>query len=143
MIGGSEASTTAGHDLAPLEHVAADQVADDADRQHHLVRRVEIRQRIQERAPAHGEGEDRRGDDARHRHRDEDPPQHLQIAGAVDQRRLVQLLRDGAEIADHDPGAERHRQRRIKQHQAPDAVDQAEQADDLEQRHEQQRGRDQ
>ena len=53
------------HDLAPLEHVAADQVADDADGQHHLVGRVEIGQRIEEAAPAHREGEDRRRDDAR------------------------------------------------------------------------------
>ena len=61
-----------------------------------------------------------------HRDRDEDLEQHLQVARAVDQRRLVQLLGDGAEIADHDPGAERHRQRRVQQHQAPVAVDQAE-----------------
>src|SRR6185437_1412819 len=46
------------HDLAPLEHVAADQVADDADGEHHLVGRVEIRQWIQEGSPAHRESED-------------------------------------------------------------------------------------
>src|ERR1035437_6639248 len=63
-----------GHDLAPLEHVAADKVADDADRQYHLVGRVEIGQRIEEAAPADSKGEDRRRDDAGHRHGDEYPP---------------------------------------------------------------------
>src|SRR5947209_6319463 len=42
----------AGHDLAPLEHVAADQVTDDADRQHHLIAGVEIGHRVEELAPA-------------------------------------------------------------------------------------------
>src|SRR6185312_6955293 len=44
-----------GHDLAPLEHVAADQVGDDADGQNHLVGRIQVCQRIQERTPADGE----------------------------------------------------------------------------------------
>src|SRR3984885_6464338 len=126
-----------GHDLAPLEHIAADQVADDADGQHHLAGGIEISQRIEEASPAYGEGEDRRGDQARHRDRNENLEQHLQIARAIDQRGLIQFLRDRAEVADHDPGTEGHREGRIQQYQAPEAVDQAHPPDDLKQRQEQ------
>ena len=129
----------AGHQHAPLVDVAADQAGHGADGEHLLVRRIEERHRIDEGRPRHGEGEDRRGDDAGQRHRDEDLEQHLHVAGAVDQRRLVELLGDRLEIADHDPGAERHRQRRIDQHHAPIGIEQADRLDDLEQRNEQQR----
>src|SRR5665213_3571537 len=63
------------------------------------------------------------------------------MTGAVDQRGLVELLRDRLEIPDHDPGAERHRQRRIDQHHAPIGIEQADRFDDLEHRDEQQRVR--
>ena len=143
------AQQRAGHDLPPVEHVALDQRRDDADRQHQLVGRGGERERIEELRPGHGEGEDRRGDDAGQRHRDEDLGQRLDPAGAVDQRRLVELLRDRGEVADHDPGAERHRQRRIEDQQHPPAIDQldagplVEDREHLEQRDEQQRLRDQ
>src|SRR5882762_6168091 len=98
-----------GHDLAPVEHVALDERADDSRRQHHLVDRGGEGHRVEEIGPRHGEREDGRGDDPGQGDRQEDPGEHLEIARAVDQRRLVELLRDAGEIADHDPGAERHR----------------------------------
>ncbi len=63
------------------------------------------------------------------------------MPGAVDERGLVELLRDRLEVSDHDPGAERHRQGRIDQHHTPIGVEQAEPAHDLEQRNEEQRVR--
>src|SRR5882757_10262940 len=107
----------AGHDLTPVEDVALDQGGDDADRQHQLIGRGGEHQRIEELGPGDGEGEDRRGDQAGQCDRDEDTRQRLEPARAVDDRGLIQFLRDRGEIADHDPGTERHRQRRIDDQQ--------------------------
>src|SRR4051794_11848307 len=54
----------AGHQLAPGEGVAADELGDDADGQRHLVRAGDEGGRVDESGPGHGEGEDRCGDDA-------------------------------------------------------------------------------
>ena len=145
ISGGAAPEQRAGHDLAPVEHVALDQRGDDADRQHQLVRRGGEGERIEELRPGHREGEDGRRDQARQRHRDEHPEQDLPVVRAVHQRRLVELLRDRGEVADHDPGAERHRQRRIEDQQHPPSVDEldvgpfVEHREHLEQRDEQQR----
>src|SRR5882672_5727659 len=66
-----------GHDLAPVEHVALDEGGDDSRRQHHLVDRGGERHRVEEVGPGHGEREDRRGDDAGQRNRQENPGEHL------------------------------------------------------------------
>jgi len=126
------------HQHAPLVHVGLDQAGHGADGEHLLVGAEQKRDRIDERGPGDGEREDRRRDDAGQRHRDEYFREDLHVAGAVDQRRFVELLRDRLEIADHDPGAERHGERRIDQDHAPIRVQQAEPAHDLEQRDEQQ-----
>ena len=75
--------------------------SDDEDRHHKLVFRCREGERIEEVRPGNRKGENRRGDDPGQRHRDEHLRQDLQIAGAVDQRRLVELLRDAGEISDH------------------------------------------
>ena len=112
---------------------------------HQLVGRGGERERIEELRPAHREGKDRCGDHAGQRDRDEDLGQRLHPSRAIDQRRLVELLRDRGEVADHDPGANGHRQRRIDDQQHPPAVDElnagplVEHRKHLEQRQEQQR----
>src|SRR3712207_9001726 len=55
------------------------------------------RQGIEELRPGYREGEDRGRDDARQGDRDEDLGEHLEPAGAVDERRLVELLRRSEE----------------------------------------------
>src|SRR5262249_59993717 len=82
------------------------------------------------------------GDDTRQRNWNEYLEQHLNMPCAVDQCRLVEFLRDRLEISDHDPGAEGNRQRWIDQHHAPIGVEKTEAPDDLEQRNEEQRVRD-
>src|SRR5262245_39593913 len=138
-----------GHDLTPVEHVALDQRRDDADRQHELVGRGGEGEGIKKLRPRNGEGENGRGDEARQRDGYEHARENLPIVRAVHQRCLVELLGDRGEVSDHDPGAERHRQRRIKQPQHPPAIDRldagvfVDQREHLEQRDEQQRFRDQ
>ncbi|GCC45215.1 hypothetical protein chiPu_0029439, partial [Chiloscyllium punctatum] len=138
----------AGHDLSPVEDVAFDQGGDDADRQYELIRRGREHQRIEELGPGNREGKDRGRDQAWQGDRDEDPGQRLEPARAIDDRGFVELLRDRGEIADHDPGAERHRQRRIDEQQHVPAIDEldaspvAEHGEHLEQRDEQQAVRD-
>src|SRR5215207_6769956 len=88
------AEQRAGHDLTPVEDVALDQGRDDADGQHQLGGRGGEGQGIEELRPRHREAEDRRGDDAGQRHRDEDLGQRLDPGRAVDQGSLVQFLRD-------------------------------------------------
>jgi ABC-type maltose transport system permease subunit len=113
----------AGHQHSPFIDVATDQAGHGANGKDLLVGRVKESHRIDEGRPRHGEGEDHRRDDSGQRHRDEYLEQHLHVAGAVDQRRLIQFFRDRLEIADHDPGAERHRQSRIDQHHAPIGIE--------------------
>src|SRR5579885_1043583 len=101
--GRGRADQRAGHDLPPIVDIALDERRDDADRQYELIRRCREGERVEEIRPGHGEGENRRGDDSGQRHRDEDLGQHLDVAGAVDEGRLVELLRNAGEIADQDP----------------------------------------
>ena len=114
----------AGHDLAPLEDVAADQVGDDADCQHQSGRSsVEIRQRIQKCAPATVKAKIvaammpgiATGMKIRH---------SICRPAAPSISAASSSSLGSSEVADHDPGAERHRQRRIREHQAPEIVDQ-------------------
>ena len=65
-------------------------------------------------------------DQAGHRERQRDPPQDLQPRRAVDQRAFLQLVGDRLEIADQQPGAERHQEGRIHQDQRQRRVEQAE-----------------
>src|SRR6266567_9178380 len=117
------AEQRAGHNLPPVEHIAPDQRRDDADRKHELIRRGQECKRIEELRPADREGEDGRGDQSGQRDRDEDLEQDLAVVRAVHHGGLIELLRDRSEVPDHDPGAERYRQRRIDNQQHPPFVD--------------------
>src|SRR5438874_6362891 len=111
------------HDLSPVENIALDQGGNDSDRQNELVGRRRESKWIKKLRPRDGEREDRCRDQARQGHRDEHAHEDLSIIGPVHQRGLVELLGDRREIADHDPGAERHGQCRIENQQDPPAID--------------------
>src|SRR5215472_9673452 len=128
----------ASHQHSPFIHVGADQARYGANGEDLLVRRVEERHRIHECRPGHRESENHGGDDPGQCYRNENLGQHLHVARAIDQRRLVQLLGDRLEITDHDPGAERHRECRVNEHHAPIGIEQADGFDDLKQGNEQQ-----
>src|SRR4029078_2985436 len=94
------AKQRAGHQLAPIEHVAADQLHDDADR-HGAYRALgQEDQGIEKLVLRQREGEDTGGYEARRAQRQEDRPHCLESAGAVDPSRLLELLRNGLEIAE-------------------------------------------
>src|SRR5579871_2206269 len=67
------------HDLAPVEHVALDERAHNAGRQHHLIGGSGERHGIEKVSPRHRKREDGGGDDAGQGHRQEDAGKHLQI----------------------------------------------------------------
>src|SRR3984893_17144123 len=145
----SRAEQSPRHDLSPRVHVSPDQGGDDADRQGQLIGRGGKCEGIKEVRPRHGEAENGCRDDPWERYRDKNPCQHLDIAGAIDQRRLVEFLRDAGEIADHDPGAKRHCEGRQEDDQHPPMIDKLDpglvmdKGKSLEQRDEKQRVRDQ
>src|SRR3546814_14587322 len=58
-------------------------------------------------------GEDAGRDEAWHRQRQQNLDQYLQARSAVDQRALLQLRGDRAEIAHQQPGAERDEEGRV------------------------------
>src|SRR6516162_5809785 len=111
------------HDLPPGIHVASDEGRNDSDRQYELIGRSGKCQRVYEIRPGDGKGEDHCRDNSRDRHGDENAKQHLDVTSTVNQRGLVQLLRDARKIADHQPGRERNRQRGVKDNQHPPMID--------------------
>ena len=76
-------------------------------------------------------------------HRDDDEPQHLEAARAVQERALLDLLRHAAEEAHEQPRAEGDRERRVSQDQRPDRVVDVERSDELREGDEEDRRRDQ
>ena len=127
------------HELAPVEHVAAHQFGDRADRHGAHVGLGEEDQRIQELVLRQREGEDAGGDEARDAQRQEDAEHGLQPRGAIDARGVLQFVRHGLEIAHQQPGAERHQQCRIGQDHRGQRVAEPQTVDDVGQRNEQQR----
>src|SRR5215831_11180058 len=117
------AQQRAGHDLPPVEYVTLDERRYDADREHQLVGGRRESERVEELGPAHGEGENGRGDEPRQGHGNENLGQRLDPPSPIDQSGLVQLLGNGSEVADHDPSAEGHGERRVEEQQHPPAVD--------------------
>src|SRR5436189_3752526 len=88
-----------GHQRAPEEDVAPDQLGDDADRHRLLLRGREEDQRVDELVPGQGEGEDARRQDARRGDREDDLDHGPHPRSPVDPRALLQLLRDRLEVA--------------------------------------------
>src|SRR3990170_2312728 len=125
-----------GHQPAPVVHVAFDQRRHGADRQQLFLVREDERHRVEKSGPGDRKGEHRGGDETRHRDGEENPEQHLEVVGAVHQRGLVQLAGDGGEIPDEDPRAERDDGGGEHEQQGPLRVQQAQPADDLEERDE-------
>ena len=71
--------------------------------------------------PGHGElavgeqeGDQRRDHDRRRGDRQRDSPEGCPATGALDERRLLELLGDRPERRPHQPDAERHRERRVE-----------------------------
>src|SRR5262245_41581336 len=126
-----------GHELAPEVDVAADQLGHHADRHRLPLRRGEEDQGVDELVPGQREREDPRGQDARHRDREDDPEHRAEARRAVDARALLQLARDGLEVSHEEPGAERDQERRIGEDQRPRGVAELEVPDDVGERDEQ------
>src|SRR6185312_4987926 len=103
------------HQLAPVEDVAAHQLGDRPDRHGANLGLGEEDQRVQELVLRQGEGEDAGRDEARPAQGQDDLDQRLQPARAVDSRRILELARHGAEVAEQQPGAERDQQGGIGQ----------------------------
>src|ERR1700682_130344 len=94
------AEQRARHQRTPEEHVAADQLGGDADRNGLLLRRGQEHQRVDEFVPRQREGENTGGEDARHSDRENDIDHRLPTRRAVDPRALLELLGRGLEVAD-------------------------------------------
>src|SRR5580692_6626648 len=131
------AEQRARHQRPPKEHVTADQLRRDADRNGLLLRRGQEHQRVDELVPRQREGEDAGREDARYRDREDDVDHRLPARRAVDPRALLELLGDGLEVAHQQPGAERDQEGRIGQDQRPRRVAEMIVADDVGERDEQ------
>src|SRR6267142_5901301 len=110
-----------GHELAPVEDVAVDeQVEAHRHRGGRLV--LDEDQRVEELVPGEREREDGRGHQARGGQRQ----QHAHEGGhppcPVDQGRFLQLVGQRLEEADQEPGAERHREGRIREEERGQVV---------------------
>jgi hypothetical protein len=131
-----------GHQLAPVEDVAVDEeIEPHRHRDGRLV--LDEDERVEELVPGEREGEDRRGHQARGGQRQQHAQERGDAAGAVDQGRLLQLLGQRLEEADEQPGAERHREGRVREEQRGEVVGGAQLGQHPVERDEEQRGRDQ
>src|SRR5205823_11334334 len=88
---------------------------------------------VREELPAHDElgparekPEERRDSERRRRERQHDPEERLRRRGAVEARGLLELLRDGVDVALEVPDRERERARREREPDAEQRVAQVE-----------------
>src|SRR6185437_1200788 len=93
------AEQRAGHQRAPEEDVAADELGGDADRHGLLLGRGEEDERVDELVPRQGEGEDAGRQDAGHGDREDDVDHRLPARRAVDARAFLELLGDRLEVS--------------------------------------------
>src|SRR5258705_5782656 len=131
-----------GHELPRVEHVAVDeQVEAYRDRDGGLV--LDEHERVEELVPGEREREDGGGDQPgsgqsqQHAHERGHPP------GPVDEGGLLQLVGQGLEEADEQPGTERHREGRVGEEQRREVIGGPQLGEHAVERDEQQRGRDQ
>src|SRR5437868_4014757 len=96
----------AGHERAPEEDVAADELGGHADRHRLLLGRREEHERVDELVPRQCEGEDAGRENARDGDRENDVQHRLPARRAVDARAFLELARDRLEVAHHQPRAE-------------------------------------
>src|SRR5229473_6310128 len=127
----------AGHQLAPVEHIAAHQLGSDADRHGLLFGRGQEDEGIDELVPRQREGKDPGRQDARYGDRKDDVYHRLPARCAIDPGAFLQLLGDRLEIPHHQPGDERDEEGRVSQDQRPGRVAEVEVADDVGERNEQ------
>src|SRR6266581_9697644 len=128
----------AGHQLAPVEHIAPHQFGGDADRHGLLVGRGEEDEGVDEFVPRQREGEDPGREDARYGDWKDDVDHRLPARRAVDPGAFLQFLGDGFEVPHHQPGAERNEEGRVGQDQCPGRIAEVKVADDVGQWNEQQ-----
>src|SRR6266849_890721 len=132
-----------GHDRLPVEDVAHDQVVWNARRDGPVRRAGDERERIDELVHTERERKDDDGQDPRERNREDDAPKRTQARAAVDEGRVLELLRDRLEEPHQQPRRERDRERRVDEDQRPERVLHVELGDDPGERKEEQRRRDQ
>ena len=138
---GKRAEQRARHERAPVVDVALDELGHDADRDGLHFRRRDEREGVDELVPRQREGEDARRDEPGHRERQDDLHEDLPARGAVDQRALLQLERDRAEVAHQEPRAERDQERGVREDEGPARVEETELEDDGRERDEEDRRR--
>src|SRR5688500_5823018 len=131
------------HQRLPEEDVSPDQVVRDARGHRSLLGARDERERVDEFVHAQREGEDDRRQDPRERDRKDDQEERLQARRSVDQRRVLELLRDGLEEAHQEPRREGHREGRVDEDQRPERVLEVELRDQPRKREEEQCRRDQ
>src|SRR4029453_8476220 len=107
------------HERLPEEDVTANQVVRNAGRHRPLLRGGNEREGVDELVHAQREGEDDGGEDARQRDREDDQEERLQTRSAVDQRSVLELLRNRLEEPHQEPRCKRHRERGIDEDQRP------------------------
>src|SRR5437870_11132665 len=129
------------HQLAPQEDVAEHQVVQaDGDRLELGV--VHEDERVEELVPGEREREERGRQDAGRREREDHARERTEPRRAVHHRRLFEVAGDRPEEAHQEPGAERDRERRVRDEQCPEAVDQVKALQDRVERDEEQGRRD-
>src|SRR6516225_8949289 len=132
------AEQCARHQRPPEEHIPADELRRDTNRHGFLRWRRQEHQRVDELIPRQRESEDAGRQDARDRHWKNNIHHRLPAGRSVDPRALLQFPRDRFEISHEQPRAERDKERRISQNKRPWRVAEAEIADDVGQRDEEQ-----
>ena len=134
------ADQAGGHDLVPFRAVLSHQQR-DAHGEGVADLRGGDRQGEQELVPREQETEDERGDVPRDAERQKNSPEYLPAGATVDDRGLVDGLRDGVVVAGQHPGAEREGKRGVRNDEGHGAVHEAEPArHDEERQHEQDAG---
>src|SRR3954454_3031348 len=110
------------HDPGPVVEIAADQVGRHSDRQRAVRRARDERDRIDELVHDEREGEDHNRQDPRGGDREHDPHERPEPGATVDQRRVLELLRDRFEEPHQQPDRKRDREGRVDEDQRPEPV---------------------
>src|SRR5438128_4750705 len=105
------AQESAGHERAPVEDVAAHELGEDSDRNRLLLRRREEDESVEELVPGQSEREDSGRENSGDGEREADADHGLDPARPVDPRAILDLPRNGLEIAHQQPGAGRYQER--------------------------------
>src|SRR5713226_465678 len=127
-----------GHDPGPVEQVAADQIRRHADGESAVGRARDERDRVDELVHDEREREDDDGEDPGDRDREDDAHERAEPRAAVDERRVLELLRNRLEEAHQEPHGERNREGRVDEDQRPESVLEVQPRDNARERQEEQ-----